>query len=72
MAMIGLVGGPMLFAAAVAVLFGAFEQTSGIAFLFTAPEFVWEFSLGIYLIVKGFKTGVVAPRVRVMAPAVAT
>jgi len=71
MAMIGLVGGPLLFAAAVAVLFGAFEQTSGIAFLFTFPEFVWELSLGIYLTVKGFKTAAVAPRARVMAPAVA-
>jgi len=71
MAMIGLVGGPMLFAAAVAVLFGAFEQTSGIAFLFTAPEFVWEASLGIYLVVKGFKTATAAPSARVMVPAVA-
>ena len=71
MAMIGLVGGPLLFAAAVAVLFGAFEQTSGIAFLFTAPEFVWEASLGIYLLVKGFKTTAAATRARAMVPAVA-
>ena len=69
MAMIGLVGGPLLFAAAVAVLFGAFEQTSGIAFLFTFPEFVWELSLGIYLTVKGFKAAPVV-RARVAAPAV--
>jgi len=69
MAMIGLVGGPLLFAAAVAVLFGAFEQTSGIAFLFTFPEFVWELSLGVYLTVKGFKAAPVV-RARVAAPAV--
>jgi hypothetical protein len=38
------------------VLFGAWEQTSATGFLFTLPEAVWEFSLGVYLIVKGFKT----------------
>ena len=69
MAMLGLVGGPLLLAAAVAVLFGAFEQTSGIAFLFTFPEFVWELSLGVYLTVKGFKAAPAA-RGRMAAPAV--
>jgi hypothetical protein len=48
-------GGPLAFASASAVLFGAYEQTSGISFLFTLREIAWEASLGIYLIVKGFK-----------------
>ena len=56
MALIGLIGGPLSLVGATAVLFGAWEQTSGTQFLFTVPEAVWEFSLGIYLIVKGFKT----------------
>jgi hypothetical protein len=55
MAMIGLIGGPLAFAAATAVLFGAFDQTSAVASLLTLPEAVWELSLGIYLIVKGFR-----------------
>ena len=55
MALLGLIGGPMAFASASAVLFGAYEQTSGISFLFTLPEIAWELSLGIYLIVKGFR-----------------
>ena len=38
------------------MLFGAWEQTSATQFLFTFPEIAWEASLGIYLIVKGFKT----------------
>jgi len=38
------------------VLFGAWEQTSAAGFFFTLPEAVWELSLGIYLIVKGFRT----------------
>ena len=56
MALIGLIGGPLSLVGATAVLFGAWEQTSGTQLLFTLPEAVWEFSLGIYLIVKGFKT----------------
>lgn len=56
MAMLGLIGGPMLLVSCTAVLFGAFKQTSGVAGLLTVPEFLWELSLGIYLIAKGFKT----------------
>jgi hypothetical protein len=55
MAMLGLVGGPLLIASFVAVLFGAYEQVSLPSAIATIPEFLWELSLGIYLIVKGFK-----------------
>jgi hypothetical protein len=53
-AMFGLVGGPLIFASAIAVLFGAYEQ-DGAHFLFSIPEIVFEFSLTIYTIVKGFR-----------------
>ena len=56
MALLGLIGGPLLLVSCTAVLFGAFKQTSGVAGLLTVPEFLWELSLGIYLIVNGFKT----------------
>jgi hypothetical protein len=55
MAMLGLIGGPLLIVAFVAVLFGAFAQVSLPAAIATIPEFLWELSLGIYLVVKGFK-----------------
>jgi len=55
MAMLGLIGGPLLIVAFVAVLFGVFEQVSLPAAIATIPEFLWELSLGIYLVVKGFK-----------------
>jgi Domain of unknown function (DUF4386) len=55
MAMIGLIGGPLLAASGIAILLGAFEAGGGLQFLMSAPEIVWEASLGIYLIVKGFK-----------------
>ena len=55
MALLGLIGGPLICVAATAVLLGVVERTSGPAFLVSLPEIAWEASLGIYLIVKGFK-----------------
>jgi Domain of unknown function (DUF4386) len=55
MALLGLIAGPVLLAWGTAVLLGVIEQDSPLKLLATAPEFVWELSLGIYLIVKGFK-----------------
>jgi uncharacterized protein DUF4386 len=55
MAMLGLVGGPLVCASGIAVMFGAFEPGSGAQFIATIPEIAWEASLGIYLIAKGFK-----------------
>jgi hypothetical protein len=53
-AMLGLIGGPVIFASSIAVLFGAYEQT-GTHVIFSLPEAAFEVSLGIYLVVKGFK-----------------
>jgi hypothetical protein len=55
MAMIGLVGGPLAFVGGVGVLLGAWDDPSTMLFLFTALEIVWEFSLGVYLTVWGFR-----------------
>jgi Domain of unknown function (DUF4386) len=55
MAMLGLIAGPVLCAAGIGMLFGVFEPGSAPQVLATAPEFVWELWLGIYLMVKGFK-----------------
>lgn len=56
MAMLGLVGGPLIILSGTAVLFGAISQGGATQFTSTIPEFAWELSLGIYLIVKGFST----------------
>ena len=55
MAMLGLIGGPMLIASFVLILFGVYENGSGPAFLMALPEIAWEASLGIYAAWKGFK-----------------
>jgi uncharacterized protein DUF4386 len=55
LAMLGLIGGPLIIASGTAVLFGAIEPGSAGQVIATIPEFFWELGLGIYLIVKGFK-----------------
>jgi hypothetical protein len=60
MAMLGLVGGPLLCAYGTAAMFGVVEAGSVWQALGTAFEFVWELSLGIWLMVKGFNPAAVA------------
>jgi hypothetical protein len=60
MAMLGLVGGPVLCAYGTGVMFGVFEEGSVWQAIGTAPEFIWELSLGIWLMVKGFNPAAVA------------
>ena len=55
LAMLGLIGGPLIIASGTAVLFGAIEPGSSLQVIATVPEFFWELGLGIYLIAKGFK-----------------
>ncbi len=60
MAVLGLIGGPLVTASGVAVLLGAFEAGSVWQAIATIPEFIWELSLGIWLTVKGFNQSAVA------------
>jgi hypothetical protein len=60
MAMLGLVGGPLIIASGTAVLFNAIEPESLPQVIATIPEFIWELSLGIYLIFKGFRHSAIA------------
>ena len=55
MAMLGLIGGPLIIISGTAVLFNVIQPGSAPQVIATIPEFVWELSLGIYLMVKGFK-----------------
>jgi Domain of unknown function (DUF4386) len=54
-AVLGLVGGPLVLLSSSAVLFGVYEQVSAFAGLGAFPVFAWEMSLAGYLIVKGFR-----------------
>jgi hypothetical protein len=55
MAVLGLVGGPLICASGIAVLFDALQFGGTGQSIATIPEFLWELSLGIYLTVNGFK-----------------
>ncbi|GAB2605204.1 hypothetical protein GCM10027269_71620 [Kribbella endophytica] len=55
LAMFGLVGGPLIILSGVAVMFDITDRGGALQALATIPEFIWELSFGIYLIVKGFK-----------------
>jgi len=55
MAMLGLIGGPLVMASGIAIMFDVIERESTLQGIATIPEFFWELSLGIYCIVKGFR-----------------
>jgi Domain of unknown function (DUF4386) len=59
LAVLGLIGGPLVTGAGVALLFGVVEEGAwqGIGVI---PEFLWELSLGIWPIVRGFNPSAIA------------
>lgn len=56
LALTGIIGAPLLLAGYLAVLFGALEQHSKLAGLSAIGVAVFEFSLGLWLIFKGFNS----------------
>jgi hypothetical protein len=78
MAMLGLVGGPLVCVSGVAVVFDVIGRGSAAQGIATIPEFLWELPLGTYLTVNGFKaspittdeTGIAVPDESVL-PAIA-
>lgn len=63
MAMLGLVGGPMLILSFALILFGVYDNGTGPAGLLALPEIAWEGSLGVYAAWKGFRSSAVTPTV---------
>ena len=61
MAVLGLIGGPLIVLSGTAVMFGVIEAGSSVQAIATIPEFFWELSFGVYLIVKGFKPSAITP-----------
>jgi hypothetical protein len=52
---VGFIGAALLLTSDIAVLFGLWDRISAPSGLLAIPIALWEFSLGVYLIVKGFK-----------------
>ncbi len=71
---LALVGGPLMISSVIGQLLGINEQYSAWSAIALLPIFVWELSLGLWLVFKGFKPSpVVAPagREQEIAPAYA-
>jgi hypothetical protein len=52
---LGFIGGSLLPLSAIAIMFDLTDRGSAVQGVATIPEFIWELSFGIYLIVRGFK-----------------
>jgi hypothetical protein len=59
-AVLGLIGGPVVFASSTAALFGLYPQVSVWGSIAAIPVFAWEMSLAVWLIVKGFNPSAIA------------
>jgi len=55
LSLIGIIGGPILLVGYIAVLFGLIGQHALLAGLSSIPVALFEFSLGVWLVVKGFQ-----------------
>jgi peptidoglycan/LPS O-acetylase OafA/YrhL len=55
MAVLGMVAGTLLIASAVPIILGVYEAGTAPQDIATAPEFIWEAFLGIYLTFWGFR-----------------
>ncbi len=69
LAMVGVVAGPMLCTYAIGAMLGIFEAGSVWQVIGTSAEFVWELSLGIWLMVKGFSATPAAAAAPAAVPA---
>jgi hypothetical protein len=52
--LIGLIGAPLLLVSVTATIFGLWSQVSPVGTFAALPVALWEFSLGVWLVVKGF------------------
>jgi Domain of unknown function (DUF4386) len=53
---LGLIGGPLLLVSSTTSLFGGWEQVSAMGIVMALPIAIWEFSVGVYMTVKGLRT----------------
>ena len=53
--MLGIIGGPLITLSGIGVLFDLYDAGGPVQGIATIPEIIWELSLGIYPLVKGFK-----------------
>ena len=63
MAVLGIIGGPLVMASGIAVMFDVTERGGALQSIATIPEILWELSLSLYCIVMGFRSSSRDPHV---------
>ncbi|HET9848900.1 MAG TPA: DUF4386 domain-containing protein, partial [Candidatus Dormibacteraeota bacterium] len=58
--LLAFMGAVLLVTSDIAILFNVWGQRSSVAGLLALPIALWEFSLGVYLVVKGFRVAIAA------------
>ena len=66
---VGLIGAPLLIAAVFATMFAQHSAVTGLAALPVIPVAAWELSLGLWLIVKGFRPSPITAGMDAATPA---
>ena len=61
LSLIGIVGAPLLVVGYIAVLFGLIGRLSPLAALSAIPVALFEFSLGVWMVTKGFNPSAITP-----------
>jgi Domain of unknown function (DUF4386) len=56
---LGMIGGPLQSLAGIGVLFDLYDAGAGIQGILTIPEIIWEFALGMYPLIWGFKSSAI-------------
>lgn len=71
LALLGLVGGPLIILSGLGVLFGVLPAGGTVQALATVPEALWELALGIYPLVNGFRPAAFTPAIAAPAAGLA-
>jgi hypothetical protein len=58
----GLVGAPLMLASVAGIVFGTHDLAAAPHVLAAVPIFFWELSLGLWLVLKGFKPSPITAR----------
>jgi hypothetical protein len=60
--LMGLIGAPLLLASVMGIVLGTHDLDAGLHVIAAAPIALWELSLGVYLVAKGFRSSPLTAR----------
>jgi hypothetical protein len=60
--LMGLIGAPLMLASVLGIVFGTHDVDAGLHLIAALPIALWELSLGLYLVVRGFRPSPITAR----------